>query len=286
MLVTCHPPFTFASSLESEHYKMIQDHRESIYWATINSLHSKAPCSGELMHLLSLMFQYEVSLRPSLSEIRSHAWVCKPYPSTEELRVEFEVRQQKTLEKKEAEAIKKLEARKKMKASPKKGPHHVTRAFEEKEEISPKPETKLEERVEDISSLLPSYLISAENSAYIEQSLNIFLSTIGMKCRTDTTKYKLTASSSSLQLCVRIFLYGEVLHLITVKRVQGDVVQFFDLYKHLKKFVEDSLQYRIVRTPHFLQSVSYTHLTLPTILLVQISVVAVSLKKKKMNTSV
>eukprot|EP00831_Metopus_contortus_P019197 TRINITY_DN18289_c0_g1_i4.p2 TRINITY_DN18289_c0_g1~~TRINITY_DN18289_c0_g1_i4.p2 ORF type:complete len:121 (-),score=23.06 TRINITY_DN18289_c0_g1_i4:102-464(-) len=32
-----------------------------------------------------------------------------------------------------------------------------------------------------------------------------------------------------------------------------------------------------------LSSVSYTHLTLPTILLVQISVVAVSLKKKKKN---
>eukprot|EP00831_Metopus_contortus_P005508 TRINITY_DN1208_c0_g1_i1.p2 TRINITY_DN1208_c0_g1~~TRINITY_DN1208_c0_g1_i1.p2 ORF type:complete len:120 (-),score=19.92 TRINITY_DN1208_c0_g1_i1:77-436(-) len=31
--------------------------------------------------------------------------------------------------------------------------------------------------------------------------------------------------------------------------------------------------------------VSYTHLTLPTILLVQISVVAVSLKKKKKNTN-
>eukprot|EP00831_Metopus_contortus_P040914 TRINITY_DN3204_c0_g1_i7.p2 TRINITY_DN3204_c0_g1~~TRINITY_DN3204_c0_g1_i7.p2 ORF type:complete len:130 (-),score=30.83 TRINITY_DN3204_c0_g1_i7:80-469(-) len=33
--------------------------------------------------------------------------------------------------------------------------------------------------------------------------------------------------------------------------------------------------------PHMTVSVSYTHLTLPTILLVQISVVAVSLKKKK-----
>eukprot|EP00831_Metopus_contortus_P016690 TRINITY_DN17036_c0_g2_i4.p1 TRINITY_DN17036_c0_g2~~TRINITY_DN17036_c0_g2_i4.p1 ORF type:complete len:134 (-),score=18.78 TRINITY_DN17036_c0_g2_i4:12-413(-) len=32
--------------------------------------------------------------------------------------------------------------------------------------------------------------------------------------------------------------------------------------------------------------VSYTHLTLPTILLVQISVVAVSLKKKKQNQSI
>eukprot|EP00831_Metopus_contortus_P022596 TRINITY_DN20371_c0_g1_i1.p3 TRINITY_DN20371_c0_g1~~TRINITY_DN20371_c0_g1_i1.p3 ORF type:complete len:103 (+),score=12.88 TRINITY_DN20371_c0_g1_i1:843-1151(+) len=35
-----------------------------------------------------------------------------------------------------------------------------------------------------------------------------------------------------------------------------------------------------VRLSHFLIPVSYTHLTLPTILLVQISVVAVSLKKK------
>eukprot|EP00831_Metopus_contortus_P077288 TRINITY_DN7215_c0_g1_i1.p1 TRINITY_DN7215_c0_g1~~TRINITY_DN7215_c0_g1_i1.p1 ORF type:complete len:164 (+),score=41.89 TRINITY_DN7215_c0_g1_i1:76-567(+) len=37
---------------------------------------------------------------------------------------------------------------------------------------------------------------------------------------------------------------------------------------------------------HHLISVSYTHLTLPTILLVQISVVAVSLKKKKNNKKI
>eukprot|EP00831_Metopus_contortus_P022137 TRINITY_DN20056_c0_g1_i1.p2 TRINITY_DN20056_c0_g1~~TRINITY_DN20056_c0_g1_i1.p2 ORF type:complete len:133 (-),score=28.51 TRINITY_DN20056_c0_g1_i1:33-431(-) len=35
--------------------------------------------------------------------------------------------------------------------------------------------------------------------------------------------------------------------------------------------------------PHYTTPVSYTHLTLPTILLVQISVVAVSLKKKKIQ---
>eukprot|EP00831_Metopus_contortus_P043808 TRINITY_DN35157_c0_g1_i1.p3 TRINITY_DN35157_c0_g1~~TRINITY_DN35157_c0_g1_i1.p3 ORF type:complete len:130 (-),score=38.67 TRINITY_DN35157_c0_g1_i1:24-413(-) len=67
-------------------------------------------------------------------------------------------------------------------------------------------------------------------------------------CLEDIKKYKLDASSSSLKLRVRIFLYNEVFHLITVKRIQGDVMTFFDLYKKLSKFIEDSL------------SVSYTHL--------------------------
>eukprot|EP00831_Metopus_contortus_P016381 TRINITY_DN16866_c0_g1_i1.p2 TRINITY_DN16866_c0_g1~~TRINITY_DN16866_c0_g1_i1.p2 ORF type:complete len:101 (+),score=54.24 TRINITY_DN16866_c0_g1_i1:41-343(+) len=53
----------------------------------------------------------------------------------------------------------------------------------------------------------------------------------------------------------------------------------------LKRFITDNhptdagIVYRLSRK----KAVSYTHLTLPTILLVQISVGAVSLKKKKAN---
>eukprot|EP00831_Metopus_contortus_P015977 TRINITY_DN16650_c0_g2_i1.p1 TRINITY_DN16650_c0_g2~~TRINITY_DN16650_c0_g2_i1.p1 ORF type:complete len:151 (-),score=17.42 TRINITY_DN16650_c0_g2_i1:76-528(-) len=43
--------------------------------------------------------------------------------------------------------------------------------------------------------------------------------------------------------------------------------------------------FAIIVNPMYSASVSYTHLTLPTILLVQISVVAVSLKKKNQHIS-
>eukprot|EP00831_Metopus_contortus_P079601 TRINITY_DN7954_c0_g1_i4.p4 TRINITY_DN7954_c0_g1~~TRINITY_DN7954_c0_g1_i4.p4 ORF type:complete len:159 (-),score=30.71 TRINITY_DN7954_c0_g1_i4:105-581(-) len=62
----------------------------------------------------------------------------------------------------------------------------------------------------------------------------------------------------------------------------GIVIVFFFLVKETKgKSKKENLkQYSRILTSQNI-SVSYTHLTLPTILLVQISVVAVSLKKKK-----
>eukprot|EP00831_Metopus_contortus_P012011 TRINITY_DN1481_c0_g1_i5.p1 TRINITY_DN1481_c0_g1~~TRINITY_DN1481_c0_g1_i5.p1 ORF type:complete len:163 (+),score=32.85 TRINITY_DN1481_c0_g1_i5:296-784(+) len=56
-----------------------------------------------------------------------------------------------------------------------------------------------------------------------------------------------------------------------VKQIKYDLANIFDSFGML---VQSGQQ-------RSLSSVSYTHLTLPTILLVQISVVAVSLKKKK-----
>eukprot|EP00831_Metopus_contortus_P019646 TRINITY_DN18546_c0_g1_i2.p2 TRINITY_DN18546_c0_g1~~TRINITY_DN18546_c0_g1_i2.p2 ORF type:complete len:137 (-),score=25.75 TRINITY_DN18546_c0_g1_i2:39-410(-) len=51
--------------------------------------------------------------------------------------------------------------------------------------------------------------------------------------------------------------------------------------KRQKVVDKDDTFFNEVKTNYSISPVSYTHLTLPTILLVQISVVAVSLKKKK-----
>eukprot|EP00831_Metopus_contortus_P056477 TRINITY_DN48333_c0_g1_i1.p2 TRINITY_DN48333_c0_g1~~TRINITY_DN48333_c0_g1_i1.p2 ORF type:complete len:160 (-),score=45.74 TRINITY_DN48333_c0_g1_i1:48-527(-) len=61
---------------------------------------------------------------------------------------------------------------------------------------------------------------------------------------------------------------------------------FFSSIRQILRFLQTSHSFSLIITPFTIFSfyflpVSYTHLTLPTILLVQISGVAVSLKKKK-----
>eukprot|EP00831_Metopus_contortus_P019625 TRINITY_DN18534_c0_g2_i1.p1 TRINITY_DN18534_c0_g2~~TRINITY_DN18534_c0_g2_i1.p1 ORF type:complete len:207 (+),score=44.52 TRINITY_DN18534_c0_g2_i1:98-718(+) len=77
------------------------------------------------------------------------------------------------------------------------------------------------------------------------------------------------------------FFCGHVYH---SECVQSRSVCYYCTYKDVKAFNIDQLMKKISKKEDkldLLRAVSYTHLTLPTILLVQISVVAVSLKKKK-----
>ena len=106
MFVACHPPFTLPSDTESEHYKFLKDHKENDYWKAINALHKGTWCSQEFMHLMTLMLQYEPSLRPSLSEIRTHPWVLGEVATEAEVRANFEQRQARTFEMKREEAKK------------------------------------------------------------------------------------------------------------------------------------------------------------------------------------
>eukprot|EP00831_Metopus_contortus_P037905 TRINITY_DN29854_c0_g1_i1.p1 TRINITY_DN29854_c0_g1~~TRINITY_DN29854_c0_g1_i1.p1 ORF type:complete len:167 (+),score=45.43 TRINITY_DN29854_c0_g1_i1:76-576(+) len=62
-------------------------------------------------------------------------------------------------------------------------------------------------------------------------------------------------------------------------------IEFFRDEYHSKIQEEEEYVYQAIKLATTFIPVSYTHLTLPTILLVQISVVAVSLKKKQKSNS-
>lgn len=106
MMVACHPPFTVASEATSEHYKFLKEHRENDYWTEINKLHSVPWCSTDFMHLITLMLQYEPSLRPSIAEIRTHPWLRGEIATQEQVIANFEERQARTLVAKREEAVK------------------------------------------------------------------------------------------------------------------------------------------------------------------------------------
>eukprot|EP00831_Metopus_contortus_P047686 TRINITY_DN38571_c0_g1_i2.p2 TRINITY_DN38571_c0_g1~~TRINITY_DN38571_c0_g1_i2.p2 ORF type:complete len:126 (+),score=42.10 TRINITY_DN38571_c0_g1_i2:114-491(+) len=72
--------------------------------------------------------------------------------------------------------------------------------------------------------------------------------------------------------------YEPIYTQIRSKLIEDYVNSDLDMALDYKKYVDNNFA---SPTKYFLAPVSYTHLTLPTILLVQISVVAVSLKKKK-----
>lgn len=189
MLVACHPPFTCASSKESDHYRLIRTHKINEYWAEIGKLHSPNWCSSELMHLLTAMFQFEPSLRPSIAEIRDHQWVKGELPLKGEIVKEFEARQAKAIENRKLEAKKrkadKEAAEKALKASPTEkqnakpfGPHKVRKGVEFSDKSGPIPTIKkmIKEYGLFISNK-PTVLFSAYPPEDVEGDLLAFFQT-------------------------------------------------------------------------------------------------------------
>lgn len=181
MFIACHPPFTCASPVDSEHYKLIKDQKVNDYWEAIKKLHPENWCSPQLMHLLMLMFQFEPSLRPSISEIRAHPWISGELPTQSELVAEFEQRQAKAIQARKDEAMqrkiqksikKKSEAIKRIQ----KGPHYVKRSSESEMEINPT--AHLQKKHKDFGTYenqKPTLLFSAEDIETIEGTLIAFL---------------------------------------------------------------------------------------------------------------
>ena len=107
MIVAGHPPF-MSASLTNEHYKLLRENRILDYWKTIDSLHASRWCSDPFKHLITAMLAFDMTVRPSISELRAHPWMKGPIPNENEVKLEFERRQQCTLQ----HQIKEAKARK------------------------------------------------------------------------------------------------------------------------------------------------------------------------------
>ena len=108
MLVARHPPF-MSASLMNEYYKLLKENKVLEYWKAIDSLHQPKWCSDEFKHLITIMLTFDMTIRPSIPEIRAHPWMKGPVPTEAEIISEFEKRQTNTLEYQKTEARKRKE---------------------------------------------------------------------------------------------------------------------------------------------------------------------------------
>ena len=110
IIVARHPPFK-AATLINEHYRLLKENKVLEYWNLIDSAHSPEWCTNKFKHLITIMLTFDISLRPSLSEIQNHPWTQGKVPSENEVISEFEQKQYNLLKYQRQQAILRHERR-------------------------------------------------------------------------------------------------------------------------------------------------------------------------------
>lgn len=192
MLVAQHPPF-LSPSTASEHYRLLKENRVKEYWKAMDLLHASSWCTDEFRHLVTIMLNFDMSIRPSISEIKSHPWTTGELPCDAEVIGEFERRQSSAIEyqKKEAEIRKqrRIIQNKSVKV-PCFGPHNPIR--EGWNITSSDQDTVPEKKIElfgTLSNHKPTLLMSQENLKTIEAVLLSYF-TMTNNIRVNEKKYK------------------------------------------------------------------------------------------------
>lgn len=184
ILVAKHPPF-FSASISDEYYKLLKDNKVLEYWRAVDSAHSPKWCTDDFKHLITLMLSYDMTIRPSVAEIKAHPWIQGKVPTPDEVRSEFEKRQTEAikyqLKQAEARKHKKLKQRKTEQdqgenTRPKKGfARRFTKRAVEEEEANPEISlTKAIREFDEYRYPKPTLLISQESIPNIEETLMLF----------------------------------------------------------------------------------------------------------------
>jgi len=181
MLVARHPPFLLPTST-NEHYKLLMENRIKDYWSSIDALHPPFWCSDEFKHLVTIMLSADMTIRPSISEIKAHPWTSGELPTTTEVITEFERRQLLAIEyqKKEAQQRKLKKQKQKESGANKSNPGNYLLNRGEKKPIERIVEPKkIIKKLGNPKDHKPTILMSQEDPNDIEAVLSSYFVTIG-----------------------------------------------------------------------------------------------------------
>lgn len=141
ILVTGKLPFGKAVVFDSYYKNFIRNEYEA-FWAVMSPKIDAV--SDEFKSLINLLLAYDPTQRPSVAEIKNHAWLKKEFPTQEQVISEFEKRKITVVQMKEMEAAE--EARKKQKGRP--GAVYRGEGDDDDEEDLIKDERRVEEYIE------------------------------------------------------------------------------------------------------------------------------------------
>lgn len=91
LMISCHPPFKTACASDA-HYRLIMGNRPDLFWKLHEASKPKGFYSADFKDLITMMLSCDPLQRPSLAEIRAHEWFKGPVPLFEEIKEEFDVR--------------------------------------------------------------------------------------------------------------------------------------------------------------------------------------------------
>lgn len=205
MMVARHPPF-MSTSVNNDHYRLLRENKVLDYWKAIDSLHSPKWCTDNFKHLITILLAVDMTIRPSIAEIKAHPWMQGTVPSEAAIKQEFEQRQVSTIEHqiKEAQArkLRKEEARKKENARTQRagfGPHTLKRsvtvqASANAESTPQKAAKKIKVKNFEPTQHKPTVFMSQENVEDIAVALISFFSS-AKSIKIDQSKYKVPSPS-------------------------------------------------------------------------------------------
>jgi len=196
IIVAKYPPFSVAS-ITNDRFRLLKDNNVLEYWKCIDP-GSSPKYSSEFKHLLTLMLAADMTIRPSISEIRLHPWVKGEVPSQSEIIAEFDKRQEEAIkfQRKEAEARKLRKQKQQPKTEVivggkrKLAPHILKRAVDIEEVVISKSSIlKILSEFGDYKKHKPTVLMSQETAKDIEEAL-ISLCSIAKSLVISDKKYK------------------------------------------------------------------------------------------------
>jgi len=94
IFITGHPPFNQAKATDA-YYNLICMNNHQKFWAAHSRRKPEGFFSMEFINLMNAMLAFDPTQRPSLSEIKAHAWFNAPTATHEEITQEFTQRKQK-----------------------------------------------------------------------------------------------------------------------------------------------------------------------------------------------
>ena len=112
IFLTGHPPFNHAKATDS-YYSLIcmNNHEKFWHFHSRKKPNGAAFFSAEFMNLINAMIAFDPTQRPSIAEIKSHAWYRGEVPTHEQVLAEFQQRKAKVEEENEKKK-REIEARK------------------------------------------------------------------------------------------------------------------------------------------------------------------------------
>jgi len=130
ILISGTPPFAKADPKADPHYKLIVANRQDVFWKAHERNKPKIEgrdtfYSEEFKDMLNAMLALDANNRPTIEQIKSHAWYNGPVTEVDTLRAEFLKRKELV----DAELKRQREAKQKQKLMAKMQTHHAQGAF-------------------------------------------------------------------------------------------------------------------------------------------------------------
>jgi len=130
IMISGTPPFAKADPKSDPHYKLFVAGRQDVFWKAHEKNKPKQPgqeqfYSLEFRDLINAMLSLEPSNRPTIEQIKGHAWYNGPVSDVSTLKSEFLQRKKMV----DAELQKQREAKQKQKLMAKMQNHHAQGAF-------------------------------------------------------------------------------------------------------------------------------------------------------------